>query len=65
MPKVLDENRQLCVALLGAIEMLERIARQEMFTAIEYSGRLARYKAVLLDAEPKWKDDAYYGQFFQ
>lgn len=53
------------LALLGAIEMLSRIAKGESFGAIEYFERLARYENALLRLNPQWKKDPYYGKFFK
>ena len=51
-------------ALLGAIEMLHKIANGEIFFALEYQNRLNHYKEILLTAQPELKNDPYFNQFF-
>jgi hypothetical protein len=51
-------------ALVGAIDMLHRIAHGETFTALEYQARLADYKRIAATAVPELEQDAYYGQMF-
>jgi hypothetical protein len=51
-------------ALLGAIEMLDKIAHQESFNVIEYHERMNRYKATMLKAQPALKADPYFKKFF-
>lgn len=51
-------------ALLGAIEMLQRIQDGKNFSAIEYVSRLQTYKKAMIAAHPELKGDPYYAAFF-
>ena len=48
-------------ALLGAIEMLTKIARGETYSALEYHTRLLGYRDTLLKAKPELESDPYFG----
>lgn len=51
------------MCLLGAIEILDRISKQDSFKAIEYHTRLQRYRDAITGAHPDLKNDPYWKRF--
>ena len=50
-------------ALLGAFVMLDRIAKGESFSTLEYHSNLATYREAILEAWPGVRGDPWFAKF--